>query len=203
VSGKEHRVTSGSGLALPGSWSRDGRYLVLSQTQDGNSDLFLYDTQREALSRLTTYWGIDVSPSFAPDGKRFVFTSDRGGSPQLYVTDIQSSEPVRLTYKGSYNTAPVWSPRDDTIAFVGRSATDALDIYTIRANGRGLQRLTDGNGQHEAPSWAPDGRFLMYISQHGDVWQRHLMRRDGQGKRSFPAQGPTCLAPQWIARLTR
>jgi hypothetical protein len=30
-----------------------------------------------------------------------------------------------------------------------------------------------------------------------------LMRRDGQGKRSFPANGPVCLAPQWIARITR
>ena len=201
VSGQEQRVTSGAGLALPGSWSRDGRYLVLSQTLDGNNDLFLYDTRREVMRRLTTYWGIDVSPSFAPDGKRLVFTSDRGGTPQLYVTDIEGSEPVRLTYEGQYNTSPVWSPRDDTIAFVGRSTTEALDIYTIRANGRGLQRLTDGNGQHEAPAWAPDGRFLMYISQHGDVWQRHLMRRDGQGKRSFPAHGPMCLAPQWIARL--
>lgn len=201
--GKEERITSGSGLALPGSWSSDGRYLALSQTQNGNNDLFLYDIKRKRLRRLTTYWGIDVSPSFAPDNRRLVFTSDRSGSPQLYITDVQGVTPSRLTYEGRYNTSPVWSPHHNQIAFVGRSSINHFDIYTIDPDGRMQQRLTDGNGQYEAPTWAPDGRFLMYASQDGDRWQRLLMRSDGQGKRLLSATGPTCLAPQWITRIVR
>ncbi len=199
----EERVTSGSGLALPGSWSRDGRYLALSQTQEGNNDIFLYDTERTRLTRLTTYWGIDISPSFSPDGNRLVFTSDRGGSPQLYLTDVRGADPVRLTYAGSYNTSPAWSPRDDIIAFTGRSETGALDIYTIRADGNGLRRLTGGDGQYEAPTWEPHGRFLMYISQQGDLWQRHWMRNDGQGMRPLAPNSPICLSPQWVGRIVR
>lgn len=202
--GSEQRLTSGSGLALPGSWSRDGRYLAINQTQDGNSDIFLYDTAKAQFTRLTTYWGIDVSPSFAPDNTRLVFISDQSGSPQLYLTDVRGRPPVRLTYEGRYNTSPVWSPRDDTIAFVGRSETaQGLDIYTIRADGSGHRRLTNGVGQYESPTWAPDGRFLMYSSLRNNTWQRDLIRHDGQGTRLLPNTGPVCLAPQWVARTTR
>lgn len=202
ATGKEQRVTSGPGLALPGSWSPDGRFLLLSQTEDGNSDIFLYHTQRRQLTRLTTYWGIDVSPSFAPDGQRFVFTSDRSGAPQLYIAEIRSRSPVRLTYTGSYNTSPVWSPKTDIIAFVGRSPSNTLDIYTIGADGQGSRRLTDSDGSYEAPAWSPNGRFLMYVGQRGDVWQRYLMRRDGQGKRQLASANTVCLAPQWAGRAT-
>ena len=201
ATGREERITSGPGLALPGSWSRDSQSLLLSQTQDGNSDIFLYQRRSRRLKRLTTYWGIDVSPSFAPDDRRFVFTSDRSGSPQLYIADAQGGKAARLTYSGSYNTSPVWSPKADAIAFVGRAdQSDALDIYTIGANGQGLRRLTDADGSYEAPAWAPNGRFLMYVEQRGDAWARHIMRRDGQGKQAFGAGKAACLAPQWIAR---
>lgn len=202
ATGKEQRVTSGSGLALPGSWSPDGRSLLLSQTEDGNSDIFLYHIQRRRLTRLTTYWGIDVSPSFAPDGQRFVFTSDRSGAPQLYISDVRGQAPVRLTYSGTYNTSPTWSPNADIIAFTGRSPSDSLDIHTIRADGQGYRRLTDADGSYEFPAWSPNGRFLMYVGQRGDVWQRYLMRRDGQGKQQLASENTVCLAPQWIERIT-
>ena len=202
-SGTEERLTSGEGLALPGSWSPDGRYLALSLSVDGNSDIYLYDTKRKGLTRLTTYWGIDVSPSFAPDGRRLVFTSDRGGTPQLYLTDTEGRSTVRLTYDGDYNTSPAWSPRGDTIAFVGRSAQRTLDVYTIRADGSRLQRLTGGNGNYESPTWAPNGRFVMYNSGRGDAWHRHLMRDNGQGGRMLPDGGIACQAPQWVARPVR
>lgn len=199
----EERLTSGKGLALPGSWSPDGRYLALNQTLDENSDIYLYDTQRHRMTRLTTYWGIDVSPSFAPDGRRIVFTSDRSGSPQLYLTDTRGGEPTRLTYDGPYNTSPMWSPRDDTIVFVGRSEERTLDIYTIQADGSGLRRLTNGGKMYDSPAWAPNGRFVMYSSAQGNTWQRHMIRANGQAEHVFPAQNSACSSLQWVPRTQR
>jgi TolB protein len=175
--------------------------LLLSQTEDGNSDIFLYHTRRR-LQRLTTYWGIDVSPSFAPDSRRLVFTSDRSGTPQLYVTDLRGDASARLTYSGSYNTSPVWSPKGDVIAFVGRSENNALDIFTIGADGQNLRRLTDSDGSYEDPAWSPNGHYLMYVGQRGDTWLRYLMRRDGQGKQELDSDEAVCLAPQWVVRAS-
>lgn len=199
----EERLTLRSGLALPGSWSSDGRHLTLSKSIDGNSDIFLYDMTRKHLRRLTTHKGIDILPSFAPDNTRLVFTSKRDGSSQIYLTDVYGSSPRRLTTVGAYNTSAVWSPRDDTIAFVGRSPQQTLEIYTIRADGTHLQRLAHGGIANETPTWAPDGRFLMYTSVRGNVQERHLVRADGQGHRILPGQGAMCRSPQWVTRLIR
>ncbi len=201
--GEERQLTSGPGLKLPGSWSPNGRYLAFSQTQDDNTDIFLYDTKRQRTTRVTRYWGIDVSPSFAPDSTRLVFTSDRSGSPQLYLTDVGGRPPIRLTYDGKYNTSPAWAPHENVIAFVGRSEEGTLDIYTMRADGGQLRRLTDGKGKRESPTWAPDGRFVMYNSLSEDTWQRYVIRSDGQGQRQLTAVQPVCLSPQWIARAVR
>ena len=202
LTGAEERLTSGSGIAMAGSWSPDGRYLALSHTIDGNSEIFLYDTQSKKMKRLTDDWGIDVSPSFAPDGKRITFVSDRSGSPQLYVTDIQGSAPVRLTYEGRYNTAPAWSPRSDAIVFVG-NADGGFGVYTIRADGSGQQRISHEGGNPDGAIWAPNGRFVMYTSTQGGSWQRHMMREDGQANHLLPASGPACLTSQWVARTAR
>jgi TolB protein len=191
------------GVALPGSWSPNGRYLALSQSIEGNSEIYVYELHRKSLKRLTRHPSIDISPSFAPDSTRLVLTSDRSGSPQLYLTDVHGRLPTRLTTIGHYNTSPVWSPRDDTIAFVGRSVEGTLDIYTIRADGSNLRRLTRGGQSHESPTWAPNGRFVMYTSRDGKMQQRHIIRIDGQEDRILPQSGPVCHSLQWVARHTR
>ena len=198
--GQEERLTNAPGLALAGSWSPDGRYLALSQTVNGNNDIFIYDTRRQRFRRLTRDLGIDVSPSFAPDGYRLVFTSDRGGSPQLYLTNVKGGKPARLTFEGTYNTAPAWSPRDDTIAFIGRDEDRIMAIYTIHAESRQRQRLSFRSHQYEAPTWDPNGRFLMHTSRVGDAWQRYMVRQDGHDKMLPAANGLACLSPQWVAR---
>lgn len=199
-SGREQPLTSGPWLALPGAWSPDGRYLALSQSLEGNNDIFLYDLQRQRLRRLTTHPGIDVSPSFAPDSKRLVFASDRTGSPQLYLTDLNGKTPVRLTQMGPYNTSPAWSPQNDTIAFIGRSADQALDLYLIQADGTKLQRLTEGQHFHAPPTWSPTGNKLMGMSLRGSSWERQLVHiSDKPNTHRLPQDGPLCLAPQWVA----
>jgi TolB protein len=201
---QEVRLSSRSGLALPGSWSPDGRYLALSQSVDGNSDIFLYDIQRKHLRRLTTHPGIDILPSFAPDGNRLVFTSNRDGNSQIYLTDVHGSPPLRLTTTGAYNTSAVWSPNAEIIAFIGRAqAAQPLVLYTMRVDGTGLRRVTDGQVADETPRWAPDGRFLMYTGLRGGVQEPRLVRADGQEDHGIPSPAFVCHAPQWVVQQAR
>jgi TolB protein len=203
ATGTERRLTSKSGFALPGAWSSNGRYLALTLSVEGNSDIFLYDTVHQHVRRLTTHHSIDVSPYFAPDSTRLVFNSDRSGSPQLYLTDIQGRAPVQLTRIGQHNTAPVWSPHDETIAFIGRSPGGTQDVYTIQADGTHLQRLTNGHRLHKFLTWAPNGRFVLATSLHRTVYERHLVRIDGQERHALPATGLVCQSPQWVASPVR
>ena len=203
ATGTERRLTSKSGFALPGAWSSNGRYLALTLSVEGNSEIFLYDTAHQHVRRLTTHHSIDVSPYFAPDSTRLVFNSDRSGSPQLYLTDIQGRAPVQLTHIGQHNTAPVWSPHDETIAFIGRSPGGTQDVYTIQADGTHLQRLTNGHRLHKFLTWAPNGRFVLATSLHRTVYERHLVRVDGQERHALPSTGLVCQSPQWVASPVR
>ena len=197
--GEDKRVSSDSGIALAGSWSPDMRYLAFSQSIDGNSDIYLYDVRQARVQRLTTHAGIDISPSFAPDGQRLVFASNRDGSLQIYRTDMQGRDAVRLTLDGEFNTAPAWSPRHDTIAYLGRANGRGLDLHTIRADGSHRQRLTTQGASEDSPTWAPDGRVLMYSSVRGGVRQYRLIRVDSQEEQALTDNKIFCQSPQWIA----
>jgi TolB protein len=66
-------------------FSSDGKKVVMSMAQDGNSEIYSMDLRTRRTARLTRHPSIDTSPSYAPDGRQIVFTSDRGGAQQIYV----------------------------------------------------------------------------------------------------------------------
>lgn len=87
------------------AWSPDGRRIAFSGTVGGVSDLFVYNLDTRALSRLTNDRFADIEPSWSPDGRSLVFSTDRGGpsdfdrlsfgSLRLAVADVETSA-IRL-----------------------------------------------------------------------------------------------------------
>ncbi len=152
------------GMTYSPRFSPDGRVVVMSQAQGGNSDIFTMDLHTRQERRLTTSPAIDTSPSYSPDGTFLTFNSDRGGSQQIYVMDSDGDNIHRISFgQGSYAT-PVWSPRGDLIAF-----TKILDgtfyIGVMRPDGSG-ERLLTQSFLVEGPTWAPNGRVLMFFRQN-------------------------------------
>jgi TolB protein len=163
------------GMTFAPRFSPDGNQVVMSMAQDGNSEIYSMDLRTRRVRRLTNHPAIDTSPSLSPNGKRLTFNSDRGGSQQIYVLNIGSGEPKRITFgKGRYGT-PVWSPRGDLIAFT-RIAKGTFSIGVMRPDGSGERILASGF-LVEGPTWAPNGRVLMYFSQK---------RRTADGKGGRP-----------------
>lgn len=155
--------------------SPDGRWIVYSQERAGNTDIWLMDAATGAARPLTTEPAIDTAPSFSPDGRRIVFESDRSGSNQLYVMTLDTGAVKRLSFGPGRYGAPVWAPKGELIAFVRRDAAQPATtgaeadpaagwnsaIGVIRADGSG-ERLLTGGHRDEGPSWAPNGRVLVF-----------------------------------------
>lgn len=152
------------GMTFSPRFSPDGRRVVLSLNRDdGNSNLYAVDLGSRATQRLTKTDAIDTSPSYAPDGRRIVFTSDRGGRTQIYVMGADGSGQSRISSgSGSYST-PVWSPRGDFIAFTKQSGGQ-FSIGVMKPDGSGERILTTGF-HNEGPTWAPNGRVLMFFRE--------------------------------------
>ena len=151
------------GMTFAPRFSPDGNRVIMSMAQDGNSEIYTMDLRTRRVQRLTDNPAIDTSPSYAPDGRQIVFNSDRGGSQQLYVMRADGSDVHRISFgKGRYAT-PVWSPRGDLIAFTHiEGGTFAIGV--MRPDGSGERLLTDGF-LVEGPTWAPNGRVLMFFRE--------------------------------------
>lgn len=170
-SGRQEALGSFGGMTLSPRFSPDGRGVVLSATRGGDANIFIVDLGSRRERQLTSGSGLDVSPCFSPDGTQIVFNSDRGGDQQLYVMDSGGGGVRRISFgRGRYAT-PVWSPRGDLIAFT-RIAGGQFAIGVMRPDGGGERILSEG-WQMEGPTFAPNGRVLMFY--------RETRSRDARG----------------------
>ena len=151
------------GMTFAPRFSPDGNRVVMSSEQDGNTEIYILDLRTRALKRLTFDPAIDTAPSMSPDGARIAFESDRGGTQQIYTMNADGSNVQRISHgEGTYGT-PVWSPRGDLIAFTKQTG-GSFYIGVMRTDGSGERQLTKGF-LVEGPTWAPNGRVLMYFRQ--------------------------------------
>ena len=82
------------------------------------------------------------------------------------------------------------------------SFTDG-DIYTIRADGTDLRRLTSGPGIESVPTWSPDGTRIAYSLWQDDVDSIAVMDAAGGNRRTLATTGltaPDCV-PQHGSEL--
>ncbi|MCK9553679.1 MAG: Tol-Pal system protein TolB, partial [Aquamicrobium sp.] len=152
------------GMTCAPRFSPDGQRVIMSlMRDDGNSNIYSMDLRSRNTTRLTNSNAIDTSPSYSPDGSKIVFTSDRGGRPHIYVMGADGSGQTRISFgEGTYST-PVWSPRGDLVAFTKQSGGQ-FQIGVMRTDGSGERILTSGFLQ-EGPTWAPNGRVIMYLKE--------------------------------------
>jgi TolB protein len=151
------------GMSFAPRFSPDGNQVIMSLATEGNTEIYAMDLRTRRLTRLTNHPAIDTSPSYSPDARQIVFNSDRGGTQQLYVMNADGSDVKRISFgNGRYGT-PVWSPRGDLIAFT-KIEGGQFFIGVMRPDGSG-ERLLTQSFLVEAPTWAPNGRVLMYFRQ--------------------------------------
>ncbi len=152
------------GMTFAPRFSPDGNKVIMSLAINGKTDIWTMDLRTRKATRITDSPAIDTSPSYSPDGKQIVFNSDRGGTQQLYVMNADGGDIKRISgfNSGRYGT-PVWSPRGDLIAFT-KIEGGQFFIGVMRPDGSGERLLTQAF-LVEAPTWAPNGRVLMYFRQ--------------------------------------
>ena len=185
------------GMVYAPRFSPDGARVAFASENRGNSDIFVMNLKSRTAQRLTSDSAIDTSPSFSPDGNRIVFNSDRGGTPQLYVMAADGSGASRISFGSGRYTTPVWSPVGDFIAFT-KQVGGQFHIGVMRTDGSD-ERLLTTSYLDESPTWAPNGRVLMFSRETPgtapklwtvDVTGRILRPAPYPGSGSDPAWSP-------------
>ncbi len=196
-SGKVRRVIAAAGLNLGPVWHPQQQELLLSLSKDGDPEIYRIDLQGRVLRRLTMSPAIEIGPDWSPNGRDLVFTSDRTGSPQLYVMDGDGAARSRLTYEGEYNDAGVWSPNGEQVAYVTRIGNRTF-LVLISSGGENRRLLTDESWRHaEDPSWAPDGRHLVFSSDRSGVFKLYVLDVVDGTWRQLTAGREEDITPSW------
>ena len=190
------------GMTFSPRFSPDGQKLVFSMAVDGNTDIYVVDLRTRSPRRLTNNAAIDTSPSYSPDGRQLVFNSDRGGSQQLYVMDAEGGgDARRISFGQGRYGSPVWSPKGDLIAFT-RINGGRFSIGVMSPDGSGERTVAEGYDVEE-PSWAPNGRMLVFFRKEpvdttGGGGRSRLFAVDvmGRNEREIPTPGDAS-DPAW------
>ena len=136
-----------------------------------------------------------VKPFPAGLSGTLVFQSDREGRPKIYSLDLASGQVRPLTSGDAWRDEnPRWSPDGTRIAFKSNRAhytgnapeqgNADYDLYTMNADGSDVRRLTTDPANEHDPSWAPDGKSIVYSSDkdsRGDLYR--LWLADGRIER--------------------
>ena len=177
VDGSERTVEGGgaNGQQFSPAYHPDGNRIAFWTLEGGGTKGISTYNIRDGccLTRLIGGYYQNIQPSYSRDGSKLVFLSNRLGSqtPQIYVMpgeggDAELLSPYRYG-QGGYFADPDWSPTADKVAFAGgivdRRVYNQYHIYVRdldTADNRLVQLTSEGN--NEDPSWAPDGRHLVF-----------------------------------------
>lgn len=168
--GRTGAVTSGSLMHLTPAFTPDGSRILFARSASGGTEIFEVGRSGGSPRALTsTPVGDALGPAIAPDGRRFAFTGSAVGAPQIYVQEGAGARPRLISrfVRGadSYATSPDWNPLDDRIVYQSR-VQGQFQIVVVNADGSEMRLLTS-EGRNEDPSWAPDGRHIVFSSDRG------------------------------------
>ncbi len=197
ATGREEVLVSPASLNITATFAPDGKSITYAAAQEGNSDIYQIELDSRSPKQLTSHHSADLSPSWSPDGRYLAFTSDRGGRPQIYIMDADGSNVKRLTYDGDYNAAPAWSPKGEWIVYVCRIPSEGFKLCRISPNGEQRSQITKGNSIDDSPSWAPNGRHLVFSSIRRGESQLYIITSEGAGLEKISSVGAHLSSPSW------
>jgi TolB protein len=205
ANGRSRVVHSGAGLLMTPTYSPDGSKLVFSIYLAGGSELHEIDVRSGGgLERISDSNGDNLSPGFSGDGRRLAFHSSRTGRQHIYVMPAGGGNAQLLSPLGQTVEyyGPDWSPTGTQVAFYGRSRGFFQIMLADAARpGSPVLQLTS-EGRNEDPSWAPDGRHIVYTGGAGGNEGLYVIDVV-TGQTRLLAEGRRLRLPDWSPSLAR
>ena len=161
------------------AWSPDGLQLVLQLALDGETDLFLVNSDGSGQVVLSEDAELFV-PSWGPDGERILIQAGLSPAPRLFSVLPAGTDQLDLTENARLAS---WSPDASQIAFVSDRDGNS-EVYVMNADGSGLVNVSQSDGPDGAPIgpvWSPDGSQVAFSSFRDGRAQILAVNPDGSG----------------------
>jgi Tol biopolymer transport system component len=175
-------------------------------------DIYTVNRDGSDLRRLTNYGVYTAEGILSPDGRRIVFTSLKDGDLDIYTMNVDGTDVRRLTTAVGYDGGPWWSPDGAKIVYRAWHPTDSagladykgllaqrmvrpsrMELWVMNADGSDQRQITQLGGANFGPSWSPDGRRIVFSSNHKNPRSRnfdlYVVNLDGSGLEQITTHG--------------
>ena len=177
----------------------------LAYTSDatGNNDIYIWwRNDNDSIVRVTDRDTFEDSSSWLPDASAIIYIGPASSSNRtIFLTSDTGQQHQALSVDGiSRQEEAVWSPDGHWIYFSGYVEGN-WDIYKMRRDGSGLQRLTTDPNRDRQPAISPDGQHVLFVSNRERGYKLYMMENDGQNLRQTHRFPPgTHHQPRLFAR---
>jgi Tol biopolymer transport system component len=187
------------------AFSPDGRRLALDIFDGKRRDIWVYEWERDTLTRTTFAGEYNVFPVWTPDGQRIVYSSLEGRTNNLFWIRADGAGDAQRLAESKYPQAEhSFRPDGKVLAFAQFNPGTGWDVMTLPIEGDEKSGWKPGepkpfvnsNFQERSPAFSPDGRWLAYQSTESGNYEVYV--------RPFPGPGgkwqiSTCggLIPKW------
>lgn len=155
-------------------WTADGRLLVgqleYEDTHRVYSDLYLFEP--DGGSRRITHGARLAQPSPGPDGRWAVAVQEGGGTGELVRVDLEDGSVTPLSEPDPFEhwAYPSVSPDGRHVAATRWRSGGFHDVVVLDArSGREVAALTRDRALDLAPSWSPDGDWIVWASDRTGI----------------------------------
>ncbi|HET8946626.1 MAG TPA: protein kinase [Candidatus Polarisedimenticolia bacterium] len=172
----------------------DGKRVALSASANDVEDIWIYDIERGARTRLSAGPVPYSAEAWSPDGRTLVYgeggntpiamkrkSSDGGGEPETIGT----------------GWGPSYSPDGRTLVYSEYVKDSGWDLSTRSADGKGDPKpFYHANGDQVWPRVSPDGHFVAFASEEAGDFDIYIRRfPEGEGKWEVSQGGG--MWPRW------
>jgi TolB protein len=187
------------------SLAPDGQSVLYAAFREANIyEIYEMNINSGEVKQLTNKNGVVNGPEVSPDGKSIVYKiwtvySDRN---IIMLMDRNGDNKNNIPHAEGWD--PTWSPDGKYVLFAS-DMDGSIQLYTIRADGKQLHKISNLPAIRGRSDWSPDGQYIVTYS--GEPWHRevYIMNADGTNARILsPAggnsQGPS-ISPDgnWVA----
>ncbi len=184
---------------VPGAF--DTRIVYVSDA-GGSKELYVMDYDGYGPKKLTDLNSICLSPAWSPSGDKLVFTSFWKRNPGLYLLDLKGASPLKRVLEGfsPLCSGGAWSADGSWMAF-SASLDGNTELFRTGADGGGQpERLTRNWAIDVSPSWSPDGKRIVFVSDRAGHPDLYILQVGTDKIRRLTFEGSYNGDPDWSPR---